>query len=63
LDSNGNGRIDYSEFLDLTVEHKKLLNKRNLEITFNNLDIDNSGFLTIDELKKTFEGAGNKKSK
>eukprot|EP00347_Sterkiella_histriomuscorum_P023324 403335085 len=62
LDSNSNGRIDYSEFLDLTVEHKKLLSRFNLEITFNNLDVDNSGFLTIDELKKTFEAAGNKKS-
>lgn len=63
LDSNGNGRIDYSEFLDLTVEHKKLLNKENLAITFRNLDIDNSGYLTVDELKKTFEAGGNKKSR
>lgn len=47
LDSNSNGRIDYSEFLDLTIEHKKLLSRNNLEITFKKMDIDNSGYLTL----------------
>jgi len=62
LDSDKNRRIDYSEFINLTIEHKKLLSKENLMITFKKLDVDNSGTLSIDELRQAFEAGGNKRS-
>lgn len=63
IDSDRSGQIDYSEFINLTIEKKKLLSKENLTITFKTLDIDSSGYLTMDELKKSFEAGGSKKSK
>jgi Ca2+-binding EF-hand superfamily protein len=54
--------IDYSEFLNLTIQHEKLLTEENLKITFMNLDLDNNGTVTVDELQKVFEAGGNKKT-
>ena len=62
IDSDGNNKISYSEFLNLTIQHENLLTKENLQITFRNLDIDNNGSVTIDELKKAFQAGGNKKT-
>lgn len=62
IDSDRSGKIDYSEFINLTMERKKLLSRENLTITFRSLDLDNSGTLEIDELRKAFEAGGNKKT-
>ncbi len=63
LDADNSGKIDYSEFINLCIEKKKLLSKENLKITFQSLDLDNNGILTLDELKQAFEAGGNKKTK
>jgi Ca2+-binding EF-hand superfamily protein len=34
LDADNSGKIDYSEFINLCIEKKKLLSKENLKITF-----------------------------
>lgn len=46
----------------MTLEHKKLLTRKNLEITFKSIDSDGSGTLDLDELRKAFEAGGRKRS-
>ncbi len=55
--------IDFSEFINLTIDHKKLLTKENLTKAFKKMDIDNDGKVGIEELKKAFEADGNMKKK
>lgn len=54
LDSNGNGVIDYSEFLTAAINKTKLLSTQNLEKAFKMFDTDNSGTISIEELKEVF---------
>ena len=62
IDSDGNNKISYSEFLNLTIQHENLLTKENLLITFKHLDIDNNDSVSLEELKKAFQAGGNKKT-
>lgn len=62
MDADGNGMIAYSEFINIALEKKKLMSKENLKITFKSLDINNDGFLSIDEIKAAFSSAGNEKT-
>lgn len=41
---------------------KNLLTDQNLKITFQTLDFDNNGTLTMQELKRAFEFGGNQKT-
>jgi calcium-dependent protein kinase len=52
LDFNNNGTIDYSEFLIANIDLKKLIQDDKLREAFDLFDIDNSGSITLDELKK-----------
>jgi len=51
LDTNNNGWIDYNEFLAGGMRSKIYLNQDNLKNAFSFFDKDNSGFITVDELK------------
>jgi len=42
-DLDGDGKIDYSEFIQSAIDHKHLLNKSNLEIAFEMFDLDHDG--------------------
>ena len=53
-DRNGNGVIDYSEFLISAFEEKRLLNKDSLRAAFATLDRDGNGRISIQELKHFF---------
>lgn len=59
LDTDKSGKIDYTEFIHLTIEKKKYLQKENLELTFKIMDVDGNGKLTIEELRKAFEAGSN----
>lgn len=61
LDKDGNGVIDYTEFITGAIDKVALLNKKNLEAAFKMLDVDNSGMITVDELKAVFDTHGDKK--
>ena len=56
VDTNQNGTIDYSEFVMATINKEHLLNRQKLEVAFRMIDKDNSGTITIDEIKTMFGG-------
>ena len=58
LDTNGDGLINYSEFLAATVDRKKALTMQNLQFAFHHFDVDNSGFITEQDLAEVFHREG-----
>ena len=62
IDLDGNGVIDYNEFLTCSINKDKILRKENLELCFKAFDLDNSGTISLDEISAIFTG-GNKNSK
>ena len=62
MDLDNDGRIDYLEFIQAAIDQQSLLNKENLGIVFNLIDVNNDGKLSIQELMTVFatgEGAAN----
>jgi len=56
LDTDGNGVIEYTEFLAALLETDFYTKEINLRKTFNILDVDGNGVLTLDEIKQLFGG-------
>lgn len=54
VDKNQSGIIDYSEFVAATINKRKLLSQEKLEAAFRVIDKDNSGSISIEELKEMF---------
>lgn len=61
MDKDGNGVIDYTEFITAAINKVAVLNQKNLISAFQIIDTDNSGMITIDELKQVFDNSGDKK--
>ena len=55
IDVDKNGKIDYTEFLAATIQKANYLKKEKLYEAFCKFDIDNSGFITADELLKALK--------
>lgn len=51
VDCDGNGYIDYSEFLTAAMDKRKVLNKVNLESAFAAFDQDGNGSISADEVR------------
>ena len=49
-DSDGNGYIDYTEFVVATIDKKKLLSKENVQASFQAFDVNKRGSISIDDL-------------
>jgi calcium-dependent protein kinase len=60
MDKDGNGYIDYTEFITAAIDKTVILNRDNLLTAFKMLDADNSGMITVDELKAAFDAHGDK---
>ena len=60
VDLDGNGYIDYNEFLTVSVNRDKVLMKENLECAFKAFDIDNSGKISLEELMHVFHNKNDK---
>lgn len=58
IDYAGNGQINYSEFLAATISAKSFLTEAKLFSLFKQFDIDNSEFITEDNLKEAFKKIG-----
>ena len=54
VDTDGNGFIEFSEFVTVTVDKKKLLTKNRLKQAFSLFDNDGDGNIDIEEFKKIF---------
>lgn len=50
-DSDGNGCIDFTEFLRASVTKRKVLTRQNIEKAFQLFDQDHSGAIEVEELK------------
>lgn len=52
IDIDGNGTIDYTEFVMATMNQMKLISNDKLEAAFRMFDKDNSGTISPDEIKE-----------
>ena len=57
IDTNGSGRIDFTEFLVAASNEEQLLKRKQLENAFAYLDTDHSGSITIEEVKAFLDGS------
>ena len=53
-DVNGDGRIDYTEFIAAAFQKDLLLSTENLRAAFNMIDVNGDGTISKDELKQVF---------
>jgi len=58
VDYEGNGSINYTEFLAATVQIKSVLSYEKLWALFKHFDTDDSGSITPENLKEAFANAG-----
>ena len=61
IDLDGNGVIDYNEFLTCAMNKDKILKNENLEICFKAFDSDNSGKISLDEISAIFSNGDKEK--
>ena len=54
MDTDGDGKIDYTEFITAAYNREMLLSKENLDIAFKMFDKDGNGQISMDELKAVF---------
>ena len=55
VDANKNGLIDFSEFLTASFDEQTVLSRENRSEVFRCLDLDQDGFVTLQDLKTQFE--------
>ena len=63
LDMDGNGYIEYEEFIRGAVNKEFFVSDEIIEFAFRFFDKDNSGEITLDEIKEVFKDSMIKKSK
>ena len=56
LDLDGSGKISYDEFLSAMINSKKVVTEERLEKAFKMFDKDNSGKLSVKEIRNVFGG-------
>ena len=54
VDLNGNGVIDYSEFISSAANVNQLLSDKQLKAAFKAFDLDGSGEISYEEFEETF---------
>jgi len=59
IDLDGNGVIDYNEFLTCSMNQEKIMRNDNLKMCFDEFDTDHSGKISLDEIGNIFKRGGN----
>ena len=59
IDLDGNGVIDYNEFLACSINKDKILRNDNLKICFDEFDTDKSGKISVNEISSIFKQGNN----
>lgn len=54
MDTNGDGQVDFNEFLAATYDRKKLVSQKNIKAVFDMFDADKSGTITMNEMMSIF---------
>ena len=57
-DADGNGYIDYSEFLTATINRHNYLSRERLLAAFNSCDLDHNGKISLQEMKAVLSEIG-----
>ncbi len=58
VDYQGNGKINYTEFLAATIPVESVLTDKKLLALFKHFDTDNSDFITPDNIREAFSQNG-----
>lgn len=58
VDYQGNGKINYSEFLTATIDQAKFLDELKLRAVFNQFDTDRSGKITKENIHNAMQKLG-----
>jgi Ca2+-binding EF-hand superfamily protein len=54
VDMNGNGLIDYSEFISSAANVNQLISEKQMKAAFKAFDLDGSGEISFEEFEETF---------
>ena len=57
IDIDGNGLISYSEFLMAAVNKRNLLTQQNIDAVFRAFDTENTGHISLQDLKRVFNAS------
>jgi len=60
IDFNSDGQLNYTEFLAATINKEKVVTKQNLSLAFHHFDVDNTGFISAENLVEAFRRQGKK---
>ena len=56
IDTNGDGSIDYHEFMAAAANKEKMISEKNMKMLFDMIDSDGSGAINVEELKEAMHG-------
>ena len=55
MDTNNDGLIDYQEFILACSSYENIVNERNVKDLFDQIDLNNDGFIQMSELQAIFQ--------
>lgn len=59
-DNNRDGKLDFDEFIQCTINQQSLFNKSNTEKIFKIFDLDGTGKINISEIRSMFSNEAQK---